>query len=222
MKFLAPKAQLNLRSGTAVQWVKSDNQLLEVKKMKANKLYILLLLGILSATTVVAAPRYGQRNSTDPVKDLERVHVKGKVEAITGQKALVVTDQGDKVTVHLGPQRFWRERGYNLRSGASIEVSGWGELYDEDGGYCYAAEIRGNGFFFDLADSRGYPRWMDDEEYGDDWRPSLDRCETYYGAPPWYWGPPPRYWHRPHHQHYRPHYGPRFGGRGGHHGHGWR
>jgi hypothetical protein len=190
--------------------------------MKTKTYSILVLIGILLATTVMAAPRVRERYSTDPGRDLERIHVKGKIETITGQKALLVTESGSKITVHLGPQHYWREKGYSLRTGVTVEVSGWGELYDEDGGYCYVAEMTGPGFFFDLADSQGYPRWADGNEYDEDnWRPSLDVYEVYYGAPPWFWTPAPRYWHRPVH----PYYGPRHGFRPPHHrehGRHWR
>jgi hypothetical protein len=175
--------------------------------MKTKTFLILVLMGLLLASTVIAAPRHRERYSTDPGNDVDRIHVKGKIESISGQKALLITDQGSKITIHLGPQHYWREKGYNLHTGAIVDVSGWGELYDEDGGYCYAAEISGDGFFFDLADSHGYPRWADRDEYFEEWHPTIDYYEIYYGASPWYWCPPPRFWHhRPHHF-----YGPRHG-----------
>ena len=182
--------------------------------MKARYLTIaLLLFGFALATTSQAAPRYRDRSSTDPGNDLERISIRGKVESISGQKALVVTEKGARVTVHLGPQSYWREKGYNLRRGVDVTVDGWGEIDDEDGGYCYAGEISGDGFFFDLSDSQGYPRWADENDYYDGWQPSLDFYIGYYGwSPTWSWyGQPPRFWR---HWYYRPHYrywGPRYG-----------
>lgn len=177
---------------------------------------IALLLVAFVVTAAAQPPRYVERHSTDPGRDLDRVSVIGKIEKIDGQRALLRTSDGEEITVHLGPQHYWHQKGYQLRTGVIATVDGWGELYTEDGGYIFAGSIYGDGFHFDLSDSRGYPRWADRDDWSDDWCPRIDYYEVHYHAPPpwqfrpyWGWGPPPphgRWQHHPrwHHRHDRP------------------
>lgn len=177
-------------------------------------LIIALLLSVAAATSLSAAPRYRERRSTD---DLERVHVRGKIVRIEGQKATLRTDAGGRVTMHLGPRWYWRERGYRLRTGAHVTVRGHGEVWHDEGGFIYPNEIEGDGFYIDLADQYGYPRWAPDEYYHDGWQPNIVFYRDYYYCPPP--PPPPPRWDR-----YRPHrYFPRYGYVWGpRHGWSWR
>ena len=178
--------------------------------MRSKQSFILMLLvSVVLATTLSAAPRYRERRSTD---NLERVKVHGKIVGIEGRKATLKTDSGSRVTVHLGPQWYWRERGYRLNTGTYVDVGGYGECGDDEGGYVYPYEIEGEDFYIDLADENGYPRWAPDDEYYDDWNPTTVYYENYYYCPPP--PPPPRhYWHGRHGGHSR--YGYAWTPRGG-------
>lgn len=164
---------------------------------------IILTIAALLVATAYAEPgrRFVERSSTDSEQDLERVSIRGVVKDIEGQRAMVKTESGEQVTVHLGPRWYWQDKGYSLRSGLEVEVAGWGELYGEDGGYMFAASIHGDGFHFEIADSEGYPRW------GGYWdepcRPCPRRYYGYYDM--YYYMPPPRCWDGP-----RPYWGPRW------------
>ncbi len=170
-----------------------------------------LVVGLMTVAT--AAPKYSERWTTDPDdRDLDRVSVSGKIESIRGQQATMRTEDGQRVTVHLGPQWYWHDKGYSIESGRPATVSGWGSV--DDDGYLFAASISGPGYYFELCDSDGYPRWADRDDFDrgcypthrycrDAWycdRPHRDRyyCEpprwTYRHCPP----PPP-----PHHGHHR-------------------
>lgn len=176
--------------------------------MNNAKFCALLIVVAAFSLTAFAQPQTKERYSTEPGQDAKRVSVKGKIEKIEGQRALLKTDQGEKITVHLGPEHYWKEKGYQLRSGVDATVDGWGDLYDDDGGFIFAGAIYGNGFHFEVAGSDGYPRWAGG--YWDGWRPDWDYFYWYYMSPPpphYYWGPPPPHWrwhHRPHWRHHRP------------------
>lgn len=191
--------------------------------MKTTGIKFALLAVLISALAAGAQPRYKERNSTDPGPDLKRQSIQGKIEKIEGQKAIVKTDDGKQVTVHLGPRDYWQKKGYRLQSGGRVTVDGWGELYGEDGGYLFAGGIYGDGFHFEFTDSHGYPRWADSDEWYAGWYPRMDFYQVWYwspayggyagwGPPPYWWVPPPRsycpppWWgHRPHPPHHRPH-----------------
>ncbi|MBU1706763.1 hypothetical protein KKB28_02485 [bacterium] len=168
---------------------------------------LILLAFFVAVASISAAPRYKERRSTD---DLERVHVRGKVTRIEGQKATIRTESGAHVNVHLGPKWYWREHGYQLRTGSYVDVRGYGEFYEEDeGGYIYPYEIEGEGYRMDLADEYGYPRWAPDDGYSDGWYPSRGFYQDYYYCPPPPPPPPPPRWYSHHPRYHR--YGPRYG-----------
>ena len=186
--------------------------------MKRKLFATLIAIAGIAVMTAAAQPRDTERYSTDPEKNTKRVSVKGKITQIEGQRAVLKTEDGKKVTVHLGPQRYWRDKGYRLEKGARVTVDGWGEVFGDDGGFLYAGGIYGDGYSIELMNSRGYPMWADPDDWDDDWYPSYSVFELYFGAPwghgPWgYWGPPPRWW-RPHGwwapgwRHYHPHHPP--------------
>jgi hypothetical protein len=177
--------------------------------MKHAKLPLLAIAALAFTLTAIAQPRMNERYSSEPGRDLERISVTGKIEKIEGQRALLKTDQGEMITVHLGPEHYWQEKGYQLHSGVDATVDGWGDLYDEDGGFIFAGAIYGDGFHFEFSGSDGYPRWADREDDWDGWRPSWDDFYFYYMGPPpphFYWGPPPPDWRwhhgRPHERHH--------------------
>ena len=170
--------------------------------MKRILLPPLILALTIAVAGALAQPPEPERYSSDRAQDMKHVSVKGKIGRITGQRAVLKTEDGRQVTVHLGPQRYWRDQGYNLKSGARVTVDGWGEVLDDDGGFIYAGGIYGDGYSIELMNSRGYPMWADPDDWADDWYPSHGSFELYFGPPwgygPWgYWGPPPRWW-RPH------------------------
>ena len=165
-----------------------------------NAKFCALLIAVAAfSLTAFAQPQTKERYSSEPGRDAERISVKGKIEKIEGQRALLKTDKGETVTVHLGPEHYWREKGYQLRSGVDATVDGWGDLYDDDGGFIFAGAIYGNGFHFEVAGSDGYPRWAGND--WDGWRSDWDYFYYYYMSPP------PRDWrwhHRPHWRHRGP------------------
>jgi hypothetical protein len=171
--------------------------------MKRSLLATLTILLVLS-TMPVMAQRWVERHSTQPDRDLDRVGFAGKITKIEGQVAFIQTDEGDMMRVHLGPRWFWHERGYRLRSGIHVEVSGWFDNDDESS--CFAGYISGDGFHFELANSEGYPLWADPDNCYRDYRPRMSYFDSYYYHPPrhiprWWQGPRyyndrPRYWDR--------------------------
>jgi hypothetical protein len=180
--------------------------------MKYHKLKLAALALLIGALTASAQPADAERYSTEPQRDMKHLNLKGRIEKIEGQRAVLRTEKGERVTVNLGPERFWRERGYHLNEGVRVRVDGWGDLYDEDGGYIFAGGIYGDGFSFEISDSRGFPMWADRDDYDEGWCPQRERFEVYYFGTPWLWGPPPRWWAEPrwrwHHYWYRHHYAP--------------
>jgi hypothetical protein len=179
--------------------------------MKLARLSSLVLILLVTAAVAAAQPDYKERISTDPGRDLGRVSVKGKIESISGQKAVLKTEEGRTVRVNLGPEQYWRDRGYHLEAGSRVTVDGWGDIEDEDGGYIYAGDIYGPDFHFEICDSHGYPRWADRDDWDGGWYPSQAFFEVYffgpppYGPPLWWYYSPPRPWWR---HHYPQYYGP--------------
>jgi hypothetical protein len=178
-----------------------------------------IILTLVVSATLSAQPRYVERNSTAPENDLKRTTVTGKIESIQGSRATLKNQRGENITVNLGPQWYWQEKGYNLREGCEVTVSGWGNTWDDDGGFMFAGSIWGPGFSFELWNSEGYPRWADDRDYYHGWQPDYGWCDNqwrcepprysqhyYRPCPP----PPPRNycWTPPrhHYDHYRPHH----------------
>ena len=169
--------------------------------MKRSLLAILTILLVLT-TMPVMAQRWVERHSTEPERDLDRVGFAGKITKIEGQVAHIRTADGNIMRVQLGPRWYWHERGYRLRSGIHVEVSGWFDGEDETS--CFAGYISGDGFHFELANSNGYPLWADPDDCYPEYRPRVNRYEVHYYHPPRY---TPRWWHRPHYRpHHRPHY----------------
>ncbi|MBK6911762.1 MAG: hypothetical protein IPH10_12670 [bacterium] len=124
--------------------------------------------------------------------DLDRIRIEGRIESIRGQIAYIEDDCGETFRVHLGPQWYWDDRDYYLRSGWYVTVIAWQDPYED---YCYAGEIRGRDFCYDLCDSRGYPRWRNDDGCYSGWRPTRSFFEIYFVI-----GDP--LWHCSHHRHY--------------------
>jgi hypothetical protein len=154
------------------------------------------ILTALFAMIVMTASAQPAPDNEEQAK-LPRMSVKGRIAKIEGQRAVLITPRGRNVTVNLGPENFWRDRGYRLDEGTDVTVDGWGEYDDEDGGYIFAGGIRGDNFSFDICDSRGFPYWADRDDYEDGWYPQRDRFEVYFFGSPWVWGPPPRWWDGP-------------------------
>jgi len=160
----------------------------------------LMLAGTLAMTDAAKAEH----------RDLQRKRVTGVVESINGQQAFVRTEQGARVGVRLGPESYWRERGYRLHSGSRVTVDGWCDENNSD--WYFAGSIAGPGFYFELSNDEGIPYWVDDDDYyyGAGWGPCYETYDVWYGcrpygdrfvAPPpppryyFYWGPRWRYYH---------------------------
>ncbi len=149
-----------------------------------NKTFLLSGLLCVLLTTSLATAR--QRDNDG----LERIRIEGRIESIRGQIAYIRDDCGTTFNVHLGPAWYWEDRGYRLRSDCSVTVIAWQDPFDD---YCYAGEIRGRDFCYDLCDSRGYPRWSDREQCHDTWRPTRSFFDINFviGGPVWHCAPPP-------------------------------
>ena len=127
--------------------------------------------------------------------DLERIRIEGRIESIRGQIAYVRDDCGATFRVHLGPAWYWDDHDYYLESGCWVTIVAWQDPFDD---YCYAGEIRGDDFCYDLCDYRGYPRWRDRNECYSTWRPTRSFFEICFviNAPVWHCDRPR---HRDHH-----------------------
>lgn len=154
--------------------------------MKKTVLFTSLLCMLLIATTSQARHRDN---------DLVRIRIEGRIESIRGQIAYIEDDCGEVFRVELGPAWYWDEHDYFLRSGCYVTVIAWQDTYDD---YCYAGEIRGRDFCYDLCDSRGYPRWSNRDDCHSNWRPTrafFDICFV-IGSPRWYCAPPRHHYSR--------------------------
>lgn len=159
--------------------------------MNTSRFLLIAALTIVAvAAPLSAQPRYHERYSTDEQNGLKKVTVNGRIESIDGPRATLRTESGDHVSVNLGPRWYWQQQGYNIREGVDITVSGWGDLYGNDGGFLFAGSLWGPGFSIELWNSDGYPRWADDRDYGDgyNWRPDYNWCDRQ-----WCCDPPRRY-----------------------------
>lgn len=156
--------------------------------MKKTLLFTSLLCMLLIATTAQARNNNGY---------LERIRIEGRVESIRGQIAYVEDDCGVTFRVHLGPAWYWDERNYFLSSGSWVSIVAWQDPYDD---YCYAGEIRGRDFCYDLCDSYGYPRWRERDNCYSGWRPTRSFFEICFviGGPAWHCGNHDRYHHCDH------------------------
>ncbi|MCB1058753.1 MAG: hypothetical protein KDB65_00850 [Calditrichaeota bacterium] len=152
-----------------------------------------LLTSLLCMLVIATAAQARYRDD-----DLARIRIEGYVESIRGQIAYVRDDCGTMFRVHLGPAWYWDDRDYRLYSGSYVSIVAWMD-YEED--YCYAGEIRGRDFCYDLCDSNGFPRWSDRDYCETAWRPtrSLFSIHFVFGG---------TFWHcyRPTYVHYRPWY----------------
>ena len=148
----------------------------------------LLLTTLLSVLLIASAANARYRDNY-----LERITIEGRIESIRGQIAYVEDEYGESFRVHLGPAWYWDERDYFLRSGSYVTIIAWQDRYDD---YCYAGEIRGRDFCYDLCDSRGYPRWSNRDDCGRDWRPTRSYFDIHFvfGRQSWNCAPPRRCW----------------------------
>jgi hypothetical protein len=171
-----------------------------------------LLIGFSLAGTVAAAPPPGD----DPARGeqvMTKERIEGRVQSVTGQKAIIRTNSGRNVDVFLGPPSYWRQKGYVLHKGTPVRVEGWHREYDNHSPI-FAGGIWGPDFYFELTNGSGFPYWADGDDYWDGWYPTWDYYNAYYcgpapyayGPPPaWWWGaPPPVRWYRHHHFYGRP------------------
>jgi hypothetical protein len=158
--------------------------------MKKTILLTSLLCMLLFAAAAQARYRDGD--------DLARIRIEGYVESIRGQIAYVRDDCGTTFRVHLGPAWYWEDHDYRLYSGTYVEIVAWMD-YDED--YCYAGEIRGRNYCFDLCDSYGFPRWSDREYCDAGWRPTRSFFSIHFVIGGDFW-----HCYRPTYVYYRPWY----------------
>ncbi len=152
-----------------------------------------LLTGLLCTLLIASAAQARSRDG-----DLERIRIEGYVESIRGQIAYIEDDCGELYRVHLGPAWYWEDQGYRLRSGIYVTIIAWQDRYDD---YCYAGEIRGRNFTYDLCDSYGFPRWSDRDYCERDWRPTRSFFNIHFVIGGQFW-----HCHRPYYFHYRPWY----------------
>jgi hypothetical protein len=123
-----------------------------MKKLMTLSLTLLLMFAFAPAAL---SQRYVERHSTDSGNDLQRINFSGKIQSISGQVATVNSDDGTIYKVHLGPRWYWQEKGYSLRSGIRVDVSGW--FSDDDSRTCFAGRVSVTGFSYELDNSYGYP-----------------------------------------------------------------
>jgi hypothetical protein len=147
----------------------------------------LLLVSLLLSLAITASAQPAPRNN-ERVPVLKESQIEGTVESVRGDEAIVRTQEGWKVNVNLGPERFWRERGYRLEPGVRVHVRGWRQGDDFEGPF-FAGTIWGPHFRFTLTNEAGYPFWADPADCAAGWYPTWD--DYYY----LYWGPyGPRWW----------------------------
>ncbi len=127
------------------------------------------------------AQRDAQRPHTRLVNDrhLRRVRVRGVVERVSGQRCVVRTSSGRRVTVLLGPASYWEYRGYTLHRGSTVTVDSWYDPEDRVDVY-FAGTIAGPGFSFSLTNGSGVPYWVEDYEYREEWVPTYEVYDVWY------------------------------------------
>lgn len=134
-----------------------------------------LLLGLFAVLALSSLALADHRG-----RDMERIRIEGTIESIRGQVAYVRDECGERFRVHLGPDWYWDDMGWRIRSGSFVSIWAWMD-YDDD--YCYADEIRYDGHCYELCDSRGYPRWADQSCCDRSWRPSRIDFDLIFCAP---------------------------------------
>lgn len=170
--------------------------------MKYPKTFLMSLLLIVGLTlSGVAAPAHEQgvakrkghskqmvvKRADAPVRvKLKRSRVVGVVEQVTGQTAVIRTRDGRPVTVYLGPQNYWVEKGYVLNTGVPVTVSGWYDPAIGEERY-FASRITGPGIKYKLTTSGGRPYWIAKDVYVVERAPYHDSYIIWYDA-----SPPPR------------------------------
>lgn len=78
--------------------------------------------------------------------------------AASGVQLKVRTDEGQTMTVHVGPQQFIRQKGMNFSSGQDIKVTGSKVTIDGES-VIMASELTANDQTLNLRDSQGRPQW---------------------------------------------------------------
>jgi hypothetical protein len=164
--------------------------------MRYARIPILLCSLLMSWAIAGAQPLDEERVSTDVSRrDMHRVKINGEVQSIRGGRAVVETPDGDRVNVNLGPQSYWRDRGYHLDRGDRVTIEGWRERDDDDddfAGPVFAGSMWGPDFSFELTNEDGWPLWCDPADCPDGWYPTLDFYDTcYFYNPPVAYAPAP-------------------------------
>lgn len=94
------------------------------------------------------------------------VTVSGAVTKVTQQTGplgsagthLVLKTQDGSVDVHLGPESFISQQGFQFAEGDQIEVTGSKVIY-ENAPVLIAREVKKDGKVLTLRDEQGYPKW---------------------------------------------------------------
>lgn len=140
----------------------------------------LMLAGTLAMTTVAGAVH---RSSTVKGQEMTRSRISGTIESIQGERATVITEDGEQIGVALGPREYWGQRGGRLTGGSQVSMDVWGDPYGRTDWF-FAGAIWGPGFHLELTNDYGVPYWVDDFERYDDWSPCYDQYTDWYGCGP--------------------------------------
>ena len=171
-----------------------------------------LLISIIAFSMLgIARPGPSDDNAVD--YNLVRTEIRGYVDAVVGQEAYIITDDGQEIGVQLGPKSYWDEHSYYLPEGEYVTMDVWYDPYGEYTDWYFAGEIWGPGFHFALMNQYGVPYWVivnDDYYYGLGYRASCVSYVIWFDCPPYYFvylimPPPPPYY-------YSCYYGPRWRG----------
>ena len=95
------------------------------------------------------------------VSSMEPVKLNGKIESVDFPRTTLKTRDGKRYILRLGPWSYWKNKGYELKQGETVEVNG----YKTNGDFVIPETIkRASGQEIKLRKKNGHPYWGKQEE----------------------------------------------------------
>lgn len=129
--------------------------------MKKRSFKGLLLMLIMGVVALVGSSLYAQEDEGPPpppwqgsMSNAKEITFEGTVVALTFPVATVKTDGGDYYIVRLGPWYYWKEKGFTLKKGEKIKITGF-----QNDDLVFPKTIETSSGTISLRDEKGYPLW---------------------------------------------------------------